>query len=92
MIAIERDKPQQNGILPKDYARPALDKQRPGGLTDLRGRVGPGDKESRSKDIPGRVSEYFLFRFASAGGKTGGRFSIREDIIRKKLRETGYEV
>ena len=29
MVAIERDNPRLKGVLPKDYARPGLDKQRP---------------------------------------------------------------
>ena len=74
MVAIERDNPRLKGILPKDYARPALDKNRLGELIDLIGTIGLGDKSNRSKDILGRVYEYFLSRFASAEGKKGGQF------------------
>ena len=74
MVAIERDNPRLKGVLPKDYARPALDKHRLGELIDLIATIGLGDKESRSKDILGRVYEYFLGRFASAEGKRGGEF------------------
>ena len=35
MVAIERDNPRLKGVLPKDYARPGLDKQRLGELVDL---------------------------------------------------------
>ena len=35
LTAIERDNPRLNGVLPKDYARPALDKHRLGELIDL---------------------------------------------------------
>ena len=35
MVAIERDNPRLKGVLPKDYARPGLDKQRLGELIDL---------------------------------------------------------
>ncbi|MDZ7407802.1 MAG: type I restriction-modification system subunit M [candidate division KSB1 bacterium] len=35
MAGIERDNPALKGVLPKDYARPALDKQRLGQLIDL---------------------------------------------------------
>ena len=66
MVAIERDNRRLKGVLPKDYARPALDKQRLGELIDLIGTIGLGDKENRSKDILGRVYEYFLSQFASA--------------------------
>jgi type I restriction enzyme M protein len=62
MVAIERDNPQLKGVLPKDFGRPALDKQRLGELIDLIGTIGLGDKENRSKDILGRVYEYFYRR------------------------------
>src|SRR5438132_125229 len=73
MVAIERDNPSLKNVLPKDYARPALDKQRLGELIDLIGTIGLGDKANRSQDILGRVYEYFLGQFASAEGKKGGR-------------------
>ena len=69
MVAIERDNPSLKNVLPKDYARPGLDKQRLGQLIDLITNLGLGDEESRSKDILGRVYEYFLSQFASAEGK-----------------------
>ncbi len=74
MDAIERDNPTLKGVLPKQYARPALDKQLLGELIDLIGTIGLGDAENRSKDILGRVYEYFLAQFASAEGKKGGQF------------------
>jgi len=81
MIAIERDNPQLKGVLPREYARPSLDKQRLGELIDLIGRIGLGDKESRSKDILGRVYEYFLSQFASAEGKKGGQFYTPRSVV-----------
>jgi type I restriction enzyme M protein len=82
MVAIERDNPSLKGVLPKDYARPHLDKQRLGELIDLIGNIGLGDKESRSKDVLGRVYEYFLSQFASAEGKKGGQFYTPRPIVR----------
>ena len=81
MLAIERDNPSLKGVLPKDYARPALDKQRLGELIDLIGTIGLGDKENRSKDILGRVYEYFLGQFASAEGKKGGQFYTARCVV-----------
>jgi type I restriction enzyme M protein len=81
MIAIERDNPSLKGVLPKDYARPALDKQRLGEVIDLIGNVGLGDTDSRSKDILGRVYEYFLAQFASAEGKKGGQFYTPRPVV-----------
>ena len=82
MVVIERDNPRLKGILPKDYARPALDKHRLGELIDLIGTIGMGDKASRSKDILGRVYEYFLGMFASAEGKKGGQFYTPQSVVR----------
>lgn len=82
MVAIERDNPRLKGVLPKEYARPALDKHRLGELIDLIGTIGMGDKASRSKDILGRVYEYFLGQFASAEGKKGGQFYTPQSVVR----------
>lgn len=81
MDAIERDNSSLKGILTKDYARPALDKQRLGELIDLIGTIGLGDKENRSKDILGQVYEYFLGQFALAEGKKGGQFYTPRCIV-----------
>jgi type I restriction enzyme M protein len=81
MDAIEGDNSSLKGVLPKNYAREALDKQRLGELIDLIGTIGLGDKESRSKDILGRVYEYFLGQFADAEGKKGGQFYTPRSIV-----------
>ena len=81
MVAIERDNKALKGVLPKEYARPALDKQRLGELIDLIGTIGLGDAENRSKDILGRVYEYFLAQFASAEGKKGGQFYTPRCVV-----------
>jgi type I restriction enzyme M protein len=82
MVAIERDNTRLKGVLPKDYARHGLDKHRLGELIDLIGTIGMGDKASRSKDILGRVYEYFLGQFASAEGKKGGQFYTPQSVVR----------
>ncbi|MBU1198875.1 MAG: type I restriction-modification system subunit M [Nanoarchaeota archaeon] len=82
MEAIERDNPSLKGVLPKNYNREALDKQRLGELIDLIGTIGLGDKENRSKDILGRVYEYFLGEFADAEGKKGGQFYTPRCIVK----------
>ena len=81
MLAIERDNPSLKGVLPKDYSHPRLDKQRLGQLIDLIGNIGLGDKANRSKDILGRVYEYFLSQFASAEGKKGGQFYTPRCVV-----------
>src|SRR5436190_2347953 len=81
MLAIEKENPGLKGVLPKDYARESLDKRRLGELIDLIGTIGLGDKESRSKDILGRVYEYFLGQFAAAEGKKGGQFYTARCVV-----------
>ena len=87
MVAIERDNPRLKGVLPKDYARPGLDKQRLGELIDLIATItltaaSEGEKTHRSVDLLGRVYEYFLTRFASAEGKNGGQFYTPSFVVR----------
>ena len=82
MDAIERENPSLKGVLPKDYARPSLDKQRLGELIDLfTNRLIIGTTDARSKDILGRVYEYFLSQFASAEGKQGGQFYTPRCVV-----------
>ena len=82
MAGIERDNPSLKAVLPKDYARPALDKQRLGQIIDLVSNIRIGDAESRSKDVLGRVYEYFLSQFASAEGKKGGEFYTPRCVVK----------
>lgn len=82
MIAIEKDNPSLKGVLPKDYARPGLDKQRLGQIINLVSDIAMDDPADRSKDTLGRVYEYFLARFASAEGKSGGQFYTPSYVVR----------
>ena len=82
MTAIERDNPALKGVLPKDYARPALDKTRLGQLIDLISNIQVGDADARAKDVLGRVYEYFLSQFASAEGKKGGEFYTPRCVVK----------
>jgi type I restriction enzyme M protein len=69
-------------VLPKDYARPGLDKQRLGQLINLISDIALGDAASKSRDTLGRVYEYFLSQFASAEGKKGGQFYTPSRVVR----------
>jgi type I restriction enzyme M protein len=82
MVAIEKDNPRLKGVLPKDYARPAIDKQRLGELIDLLASIGLGGEAHRGRDVLGRVYEYFLSKFASAEGKNGGEFYTPSCVVR----------
>src|SRR6201984_1563391 len=82
MAAIERDNPSLKSVVPKDYARPGLDKQRLGQLINLVSDIGLGSPADRARDILGRVYEYFLSQFASAEGKKGGQFYTPTHVVR----------
>ena len=82
MDAIEKDNPTLKGVLPKDYARPSLDKQRLGELIDLIGSISLSNNGSgKGKDVLGFVFEYFLGQFADAEGKKGGQFYTPQSIV-----------
>lgn len=82
MVALERDNPRLKGALNKNYGRADLDKHRLGELIDLIGSIHLADAASRSKDLLGRVFEYFLNQFASAEGKNGGQFYTPSGVVR----------
>ena len=82
MASIERDNPALNNVLPKHYARQGLDKQRLGQLIDMVSNIKVGDEDARSKDVLGRVYEYFLSQFASAEGKKGGEFYTPRCVVK----------
>ena len=82
MDAIERENPTLKGVLPKDFARPGLDKARLAQLINLVSDIGLGSPADRAKDILGRVYEYFLAQFASAEGKKGGQFYTPSRVVR----------
>ncbi|QSX05589.1 SAM-dependent DNA methyltransferase [Sedimentibacter sp. zth1] len=68
MITIERENATLKGVLPKNYARPEIDKTKLGELVDLFS-FNLGSKEARAKDVLGRVYEYFLGKFGSSEGE-----------------------
>ena len=82
MDAIEKDNPSLKGVLPKVYAQEKLDKATIGGLINLIGTAVLGTKEAQSKDVLGKVYEYFLGEFALAEGKKGGQFYTPPSVVR----------
>lgn len=82
MDAIEKDNPSLKGVLPKVFAQEKLDKGSLGGLVDLVSTATLGTKEAQSKDLLGRVFEYFLGEFALAEGKKGGQFYTPESVVK----------
>ena len=95
MLAIEAENDSLKGVLPKEFARPALNKVMLGELIDLiasisltANKVLQGDdaaavrNELASKDVLGRVYEYFLSEFAGSEGKRGGEFYTPRSVVR----------
>lgn len=82
MRAIEKENESLKGVLPKDYARPSLNKVMLGELIDLISGIALGEEGDKSKDILGRVYEYFLGQFAGAEGKRGGEFYTPRSVVR----------
>lgn len=79
MGSIEKENASLKGVLPKNYSRPALDKQLLGELVDLISTISM--KTQGQKDVLGRVYEYFLSKFASAEGKGGGQFYTPQSVV-----------
>ncbi|WP_188235767.1 type I restriction-modification system subunit M [Sphingopyxis sp. LK2115] len=82
MIAIEKDNENLKGVLPKDYARPALNAVMLGELIDLISGITLGRERGAARDVLGRVYEYFLGQFAGSEGKRGGEFYTPRSVVR----------
>ena len=82
MAAIERDNPALKDVLPKEYARPALDKTRLGQVVDMVSNIKVGGEDARATDVLGSVYEYFLEQFALAEGRKGGEFYTPRSVVR----------
>ena len=82
MTALERDNQALKDVLPKDYARPALDKTRLGRVVDLVSNIKIGGEDARATDVLGNVYEYFLEQFALAEGRKGGEFYTPRSVVR----------
>ncbi|HAI29876.1 MULTISPECIES: type I restriction-modification system subunit M [unclassified Thalassospira] len=82
MIAIEKENPSLKGVLPKEYARPGLNAVMLGELIDLISGITLQQGKDRSRDVLGRVYEYFLGQFAGSEGKRGGEFYTPRSVVR----------
>jgi type I restriction enzyme M protein len=82
MLAIEKDNENLKGVLPKDYARPALNAVMLGELIDLVSNIALGQEKGAARDLLGRVYEYFLGQFAGSEGKRGGEFYTPRSVVR----------
>ncbi len=81
MRAIEKENKRLKGILPKNFARPELDKRRLGDVVDLFTNIQMIEHGS-SKDILGRAYEYCLAKFAEQEGKLAGEFYTPACVVK----------
>jgi len=83
MEAIENANPTTlKGVLPKDFGRPALDRQMIGDLVELFSNVKMHEDGEKARDLLGRTYEYFLSGFAGAEGRRGGEFFTPRSVVR----------
>ena len=79
--SIEKENKRLKGILPKNFARPELDKRRLGEVVDLFTNI-QMIEHGDSKDILGRTYEYCLAKFAEQEGKLAGEFYTPSCVVR----------
>lgn len=82
MTVIEKENRELKNVLPKVYGRANLDKASLGQLIDVISDIELKIQSESSKDLLGRVYEYFLGEFASAEGKKGGQFYTPKSIVK----------
>ena len=81
MRAIEKENKRLKDILPKNFARQELNKQRLGDVVDLFTNIKMAE-HGDEKDIWGRTYEYCLSMFAEQEGKRGGEFFTPSCVVR----------
>lgn len=81
MRNIEKENIRLKDILPKNFARPELDKRRLGDVVDLFTNI-KMIEHGNEKDILGRTYEYCLSRFAEQEGKLAGEFYTPSCVVR----------
>ena len=82
MEAIEKENKELKNVLPKVYGKANLDKASLGQIIDLISNTELQAENEKSKDLFGRVYEYFLGEFANAEGKKGGQFYTPKAIVK----------
>lgn len=81
MQSIERENKVLKGVLPKNFARPELDKRRLGDVVDLFTNISMLE-HGDTKDILGRAYEYCLSKFAEQEGKLAGEFYTPACVVK----------
>lgn len=81
MRAIERENDTLKDVLPKDYAKPELDKRVLGEVVDLFTNLDMGSAQE-STDLLGRTYEYCIANFAAYEGTKGGEFYTPASVVK----------
>lgn len=81
MHAIEQENPRLRGVLPKNFARPELDKRRLGAIVDIFTNISMKE-HGDTKDILGRTYEYTLSKFAEQEGRNAGEFYTPACVVK----------
>ncbi len=81
MRAIERENKKLKDVLPKNFARPELDKRRLGDVADLFTNVQMVE-HGTDRDILGNTYQYCLRKFAEQEGKLAGEFFTPECVVK----------
>lgn len=81
MREIEKENKRLEGILPKNFARPELDKRRLGEVVDLFTNIQMVE-HGTDRDILGRTYEYCLSKFAEQEGKLAGEFYTPACVVK----------
>lgn len=81
MRTIEKENKKLKDILPKNFARPELDKRRLGDVVDLFTNLQLTDSGVH-KDVLGTVYQYCLKKFAEQEGKLAGEFFTPECVVK----------
>jgi type I restriction enzyme M protein len=85
MEVVEKENKELKNVLPQVYGKANLDKTSLGELIDLISNTELKAENENSKDLFGRVYEYFLGEFANAEGKKGGQFYTPKAIVKLKF-------
>ena len=78
---IEKENKQLKNVLPRNYARPEIDKQRLGEVVEIFNNVDMAAQGS-GLDLFGRVYEYCLLKFSAETKKSGGEFYTPSCLVR----------
>jgi len=89
MVAIERDNPRLKGVLPKDYARPGLDKHRLGELIDLIATI---SLTAATLPHPGLLGRFRTIEHVVLDRAGDGHHLVNQPLLHFQVFEGGLQV